>query len=134
MEQFINFYTICTALVLLSLLFTVIGLVTIRKVTKKTKADVLYWKQQWETANNVSKEMQKVLDKHNESIVVVTDTYDAEINKLGKIKKYRTPNQIKYDAVIKLSNEIVNSGCLEIKAHPLGKMYDVKLTMVKPTN
>jgi len=134
MEQFINFYTIYTALVLLSLLFTIIGLVTINKVTKKTKADVLYWKQQWETANNVSKEMQKVLDKHNENIVVVKDIYDAERNKLGKVKKYRTPNQIKYDAVIKLSNEIVNSGCLEIDKFITVNKYTVKLTLVKPTN
>jgi predicted nucleic acid-binding Zn ribbon protein len=119
------------------LLFVILAIIVIyyrRKTCIELKTNVIYWKQQWEYANNLSKEMQKEIDLHNENIVTISDTYNASINKKGQEKFKRTEKQLQHDAIMQLQNEIIKSNCLKIKntdSQTGDDIYIVSLTLIK---
>jgi hypothetical protein len=118
-----NFWIILSAIC-----FTVCVITTIngRKLYKKSKKlinNAAYWKQQWENANNVSKDLQKSLVEYESRII--------EIKSEFFLKHERNMKERERDIVMTLQNKLLHSGCIVVEYRD-AECGIAKLKILKP--
>ena len=127
--EYSTFFFLVAVVIIFICLFIII-LVKNDKITK-LKIDVNYWKQQSETANNVSKDLQRRFDEYESRIIEVSDSFKPSKNKKGKEYKITTERSYHQRALMRLENEILNKKCIRIVGDGL-ETITVSMKIIKP--